>query len=90
MRITAHNFLMRSATDLGEILFLMGMSTGLCHGFDDKFPACTCRHIYMCIYIYIYSTPPKTHILRENYVHLHVPLTKHSCTSLWNLYFPTS
>ena len=40
----------------------------------------------MCIYIY--GTPPKTHILYENYVHLHLPLTKHSCTSLWNLYFP--
>ena len=44
------------------------------------------KYVYVCIYIY--GTPPKTHILYENYVHLHLPLTKHSCTSLWNLYFP--
>ena len=39
------------------------------------------------VYVYIYMvTPPRAHILYENYVHLHLPLTKHSCTSLWNLY----
>ena len=38
--------------------------------------------------IHIHGTPPKTHILYENYVYLPLPLTKHSCTLLWYLYFP--
>ena len=46
--------------------------------------------MYIYTYIsctYIYVTPPKTHMLHSNYVHPHLPQTKHSCTSLWNLYF---
>ena len=42
--------------------------------------------IYIYTYRYIYID--KRHILYENYVHLHLLLTKHSCTSLWDLYFP--
>ena len=41
------------------------------------------------VYLYICMVPlPKTHNLHENYVHLHLLLAKHSCTSFWNLYFP--
>ena len=47
--------------------------------------------MYACtksIYIYVYGTFQKTNILYETYLHVHLPLMKHSCTSIWNLYFP--